>query len=158
MPEPVKSGKLAFETNGAGSGQYTGGYVDYVLAVDTNPDVNVDTFTDVLAGTFFFKPQGENSSSMLSPNRGIISKFTLWGYNYMHDSYAYDGGERGLGCILGNARWLRRKRRTPRHRCRRSSDKSDARHFALRDVRSRTHARADRVHCLGCADDGRCVS
>lgn len=83
-----KNGTLVFETEGSPGGQYTGGFVDYVLAVATN---GVD-YVDVLAGTFFFKPQGENSSSLLSPNRGTVSQFTLWGYNYMHDSYAYDGG------------------------------------------------------------------
>jgi hypothetical protein len=88
-----KGGKLAFETEGpVPGGQYTGGYIDYVLAVDSDPAVDVVNYTDVLAGTFFFKPQGENSSSMLSPNRGTVSQFTLWGYNYLHDSYAYDGG------------------------------------------------------------------
>lgn len=82
-----KTGKLAFETAGAGQKQYTGGYIDYVLAVAVN---GVD-FVDVLSGAFFFKPQAENSLSELSPNRGTISQFTLWGYNYMHDSFAFDG-------------------------------------------------------------------
>lgn len=80
-----KSGKLAFET--VGTREYTGGYIDYAIAVAIN---GVD-YVDVLTGTFFFKPQGENSNSLLSPNRGTVSEFMLWGYNYMHDSYAYSG-------------------------------------------------------------------
>jgi hypothetical protein len=84
-----KSGSLAFET--AGIGKYTGGYIDYVLTVDTNPNPEVEDFEDVLEGTFFFKPQGENSNLNLSPNRGTVFEFTLWGYNYMHGSPAYDG-------------------------------------------------------------------
>lgn len=82
-----KDGKLAFET--VGTREYTGGFIDYVLAVDVNDD---NVFVDVLSGTFFFKPQAENSNSLLSPNRGTISAFMLWGYNYMHDSDAFGGG------------------------------------------------------------------
>jgi hypothetical protein len=73
------TGALMFQTNGAGPGEFTGGFIDYLLEVP-----GVPTFS--LAGTFFFKPQAETGSTALSPNRGDGSAFTLWGYNWMHDS------------------------------------------------------------------------
>lgn len=77
-----KTGALKFETNGAGTGEYTGGFVDFALAI-------VGESSDFLTGTFFFKPQAETGSLMLSPNRGTASEFTLWGYNWMHSSGPY---------------------------------------------------------------------
>ncbi len=74
-----KSGAIQFETNGAGNGEFTGGYVDFALTLD-------GAGSTLLTGTFFFKPQAETGSAMLSPNRGNSSAFTLWGYNWMHDS------------------------------------------------------------------------
>jgi hypothetical protein len=77
-------GALKFETNGAGTGQFTGGYLDFSLLVD-------GTATSLLDGTFFFKPQAESGSAVLSPNRGTSSEFTLWGWNWMHDGDPVDG-------------------------------------------------------------------
>lgn len=71
-------GALAFETNGAGTGQFTGGFLDFSLFVDGNT-------TSLIDGTFFFKPQAESGNAALSPNRGTNSTFTLWGWNWMHD-------------------------------------------------------------------------
>lgn len=81
--EAGKTGKLKFETNGAGTGEYSGGYLDFAL--------DVGSTLNVVTGTFFFKPQAETGSSVLSPNRGNSSAFTLWGYNWMHDSGPIDG-------------------------------------------------------------------
>jgi hypothetical protein len=76
-PNRTGAGALRFETNGAGTGEFTGGFIDYQLWVDG---------ASILDGTFFFKPQAETGSNALSPNRGDAQAFTLWGYNYMHDS------------------------------------------------------------------------
>jgi hypothetical protein len=78
------TGALQFNTNGSGPGEFTGGFIDYLLEVASVPGFS-------LAGTFFFKPQAETGSTDLSPNRGDSSAFTLWGYNWMHDSGPIDG-------------------------------------------------------------------
>lgn len=80
------AGALAFETDGAGTGQFTGGYLDFSLFVGGSA-------TSLLDGTFFFKPQAESGSATLSPNRGTSSDFTLWGWNWMHDGAPVDGGD-----------------------------------------------------------------
>ena len=77
------NGALAFETNGTGSGEFTGGYLDFSLWV-------ADSATSLLDGTFFIKPQAESGSDVLSPNRGTSSEFTLWGWNWMHDGLPVD--------------------------------------------------------------------
>jgi hypothetical protein len=78
-----KTGALKFETEGAG--EYSGGFIDFALSYTgaVNP----------LTGTFFFKPQAETGSLLLSPNRGSATAFTLWGYNYMHASAPYGSTE-----------------------------------------------------------------
>jgi hypothetical protein len=76
-------GALAFETDGAGSGQFTGGFLDFSLFVD-------GAASSLRDGTFFFKPQAESGSARLSPNRGTSSEFTLWGWNWMHDGAPID--------------------------------------------------------------------
>ena len=81
-----KSGKLKFETSGAGQGEFTGGYIDFALSIVGGP-------ANMLTGTFFFKPQAEMGSTPLTPNRGNSSAFTLWGYNWMHDSAPFGGGD-----------------------------------------------------------------
>jgi hypothetical protein len=73
------TGALRFNTDGVGAGSFTGGFIDYLLEVPGVPGFS-------LTGTFFFKPQAETGSSALSPNRGDGQGFTLWGYNWMHDS------------------------------------------------------------------------
>lgn len=79
------TGALKFNADGnGGPGAFTGGYIDYLLEVPGVPSFS-------LSGTFFFKPQAETGSSSLSPNRGDSSAFTLWGYNWMHDSGPIDG-------------------------------------------------------------------
>jgi hypothetical protein len=78
-----KTGAIQFETDGVGQGQYSGGFIDFALAL-------AGETSNLLTGTFFFKPQAETGSLMLSPNRGDASTFTLWGYNWMHDSPAFD--------------------------------------------------------------------
>ncbi len=82
---PGGSGALQFETDGAGSGQYTGGYMDFALFVDNEA-------TSLLSGTLFFKPQAEMGSATLSPNRGTSDEFTLLGMNWMHDGDPVNGG------------------------------------------------------------------
>ncbi len=77
-------GGFAFETNGAGTGEYTGGFLDFSLMVGGSS-------TSVLDGTFFFKPQAETGSGALSPNRGDSYAFSLWGWNWMHDGLPADG-------------------------------------------------------------------
>ena len=52
----------------------------------------------MLDGTFFFKPQAESGSHVLSPNRGTSYDSTLWGFNWMHDGTPVDGG---VGAKLG---------------------------------------------------------
>jgi hypothetical protein len=79
------SGALQFETNGSGTGQFTGGFLDFSLFVG-------GSLTSLLDGTFFFKPQAESGSAVLSPNRGTSEEFTLWGWNWMHDGNPVDGG------------------------------------------------------------------
>jgi hypothetical protein len=79
------AGALAFETNGSGTGQFTGGFLDFSLFVG-------GSVTSLLDGTFFFKPQAESGSAALSPNRGTSAEFTLWGWNWMHDGAPVDGG------------------------------------------------------------------
>ena len=76
---------LAFETNGVGTGEFTGGFMDFSLFVDGNA-------ASLLDGTFFFKPQAESGSDKLSPNRGTSYTSTLWGFNWMHDGTPVDGG------------------------------------------------------------------
>jgi hypothetical protein len=78
-------GALQFETNGAGSGEFTGGYLDFALYVAGAAD-------SLVSGTFFFKPQAESGSAALSPNRGTSSEFTLFGNNWMHDGDPVDQG------------------------------------------------------------------
>jgi hypothetical protein len=78
-------GALAFETNGAGTGEFTGGFMDFSLFVDGNA-------ASLLDGTFFFKPQAESGSDKLSPNRGTSYTSSLWGFNWMHDGAPVDGG------------------------------------------------------------------
>lgn len=78
------TGALQFKTDGDGPGDFTGGFIDYLLVVPAMPDFSI-------AGTLFFKPQAETGSAALSPNRGDASAFTLWGYNWMHDSGPIDG-------------------------------------------------------------------
>lgn len=73
-----RTGALKFETNGVGTGQFSGGFIDFALDVGSS--------LDLVTGTFFFKPQSETGSSALSPNRGNSTTFTLWGFNWMHDS------------------------------------------------------------------------
>lgn len=75
----LSTGALKFNTDGTGPGGFTGGFIDYLLEVPGIPDFS-------LSGTFFFKPQAETGNSLLSPNRGSAEAFTLWGYNWMHDS------------------------------------------------------------------------
>jgi hypothetical protein len=77
-------GALKFETDGASTGQFTGGFLDFSLYVD-------GAATSLIDGTFFFKPQAETGSDKLSPNRGTSSEFTLWGWNWMHDGLPVDG-------------------------------------------------------------------
>jgi hypothetical protein len=81
-----KTGKLKFETSGAGQGEFTGGFIDFALSIVGGP-------SNVLTGTFFFKPQAEMGTSPLTPNRGNSTAFTLWGYNWMHDSAPLGGGD-----------------------------------------------------------------
>jgi hypothetical protein len=78
------NGALKFETDGAGTGQFTGGFLDFSLFV-------AGSATSLLDGTFFFKPQAESGSAVLSPNRGTSDEFTLWGWNWMHDGLPVDG-------------------------------------------------------------------
>jgi hypothetical protein len=80
------TGALRFETDGADTGQYTGGYVDFALDI-------VGGAANVLTGTLFFKPQAETPSAVLTPNRGDSTEFTLWGLNWMHDGNPVGGGE-----------------------------------------------------------------
>lgn len=87
-----RTGGLQFETNGAGTGEFTGGFVDYRLTVSST---NTNDPQVVLEGTFFFKPQAETGSTALTPNRGDPQAFTLWGYNYMHDSGPASGPAAG---------------------------------------------------------------
>jgi hypothetical protein len=79
-------GALAFETTGTGTGEFTGGFLDFSLYVANNT-------ASLLDGTFFFKPQAESGSDPLSPNRGNDFASTLWGFNWMHDGAPVDGGE-----------------------------------------------------------------
>jgi hypothetical protein len=80
------TGALAFETEGSGTGQFTGGFLDYDLVIG---GMSADS------GTFFFQPAAQmggsslNPSSPLVPNRGNSDAFTLWGNNYMHDGNGY---------------------------------------------------------------------
>jgi hypothetical protein len=78
-------GALAFETNGAGTGEFSGGFLDFSLYV-------AGSGASLLNGTFFFKPQAESGSEMLSPNRGTNFASTLWGFNWMHDGAPVSGG------------------------------------------------------------------
>jgi hypothetical protein len=78
-----KSGALKFKTDGVASGQYSGGFIDFLLSVEGE---------SALSGTFFFKPQAESGGTMPSPNRGDAASFTLWGNNWMHDSEPFGGG------------------------------------------------------------------
>jgi hypothetical protein len=80
------TGALAFETNGVGTGEFTGGFLDFSLYAAGGAASLVD-------GTFFFKPQAESGSDKLSPNRGNDFISTLWGFNWMHDGPPVDGGE-----------------------------------------------------------------
>ena len=89
-PNRSGTGALKFETNGPGTGEFTGGFIDYQLWVDGS---------SILDGTFFFKPQAETGSHMLSPNRGDPEAFTLWGYNYMHSSAPF-------GASSGDFDWI----------------------------------------------------
>jgi hypothetical protein len=77
-------GAFKFETNGAGTGEFTGGYLDFSLLVGGST-------ASVLDGTFFFKPQAESGSDALSPNRGTSYNFSLWGWDWMHDGAPVDG-------------------------------------------------------------------
>jgi hypothetical protein len=70
-----KSGMLQFVSND--DGEFVGGWMDFSLQVNS---------TELLGGKLFFKPQAENGSPSLSPNRGDASAFTLWGLNWTHDS------------------------------------------------------------------------
>jgi hypothetical protein len=70
-----KSGKLQFVSNG--DGEFVGGWMDFSLEVSGSI---------LKSGTLFFKPQAENSSPTLSPNRGDSAAFTLWGLNWTHES------------------------------------------------------------------------
>jgi len=82
------AGALAFETQGAGTGQFTGGFLDYELFIGTSTVVEDE-------GTFFFQPAAQmggstlDPSSPLVPNRGDSEAFTLWGNNYMQDGNSY---------------------------------------------------------------------
>jgi hypothetical protein len=82
-----RTGALAFETQGPGTGQFTGGFLDYDLVIGG---------ASAASGTFFFQPAAQmggstlNPSSPLVPNRGTSEAFTLWGNNYMHDGNSYD--------------------------------------------------------------------
>ena len=87
-------GVLQFETDGVGSGQFSGGVLSFSLIVGTD---------SVLDGTFFFKPQAETASGVLTPNRGDSDAFTVWGLNWMHDGEPQeDGTEPNWLAFLGD--------------------------------------------------------
>ena len=71
-------GALTFETTGAGTSMFNGGFLDYrLLAADASSDPN--NFQEIDAGTFFFKPQAADM------NKGNAQAFSLWGNNWQHD-------------------------------------------------------------------------
>ncbi len=76
-------GALQFESTGAGTNEYTGGFLDYELTVDDS--------SKTLSGSFFFKPRRESGSGTLSPNGGNAETFSLWGNNWMHDTGGFAG-------------------------------------------------------------------
>ncbi len=81
----IHDGGLALETTGPG--EFTGGWLNYEILVDDLE--NADGFVSVTEGNFFFKPQAEaRGSDLLSPNRGTINEFTVWGNNWNHDGLA----------------------------------------------------------------------
>ncbi len=69
------------------SSAFTGGWLSYEILIDDG--ATADGFVSVTQGDFFFKPQAETRGThALSPNRGTVNEFAVWGNNWMHDGMA----------------------------------------------------------------------